>query len=241
VRDNNVLITLCYKVRALAVVLAILLGSATAHAQDFKTHYDLALALYQAQKFEDAIPEFKAAYQLTPKPGLLFNLAQAYRKAGHPREAIEYYDRYLSATPQLDGDTRHKVDGCLAEARNTLAALELEMKRRLAEEKAAHEHESESAPPAQSAGAAALPAGQPAGPLLAPAAPLAPSTPLVASNPAGADPGSQSRPIYKRWWFWTTIGGALAAGAIIGVAVGTQHSATSIMVSSGVPRGTITF
>lgn len=231
-RDKNAVMNFASQVRGLAALLIILLGSATAHGADFKTQYDLALALYQAQKFEESIPEFKAAYQLTAKPGLLFNLAQAYRKAGHPREAIEYYDRYLSATPQIDGDTRHKVDGYLAEARNTLAALELEMKRRLAEDKAAHEQEPEAAPLA------------PAAPPLLPGGLTAavPGTAPVA--PGASDSRSASRPtdqLWQRWWLWTAIGGALVAGVIVGVAVGTQHTNTPIVVATGVPRGTITF
>ncbi len=236
-RNQNVLMTLCYQVRRLAVLLIVLLASATASADDFKTHYDLALALYQAQKFEDAIPEFKAAYQITEKPGLLFNLAQAYRKAGHPREAIEYYDRYLSATPQLDVDTRRKVDGYLAEARNTLAALELEMKRRLAEEKAAHEHEPESPMPLANVAATPVQSGQPD-----PAAPLNAALSTTAPvAPSGTESSAARRPVYKRWWFWTIIGGVAAAGVITGVAVGTQKSTAPITLPSGVPRGMITF
>ena len=211
---------------AAAGVLFILLGSATAHAQDFKTHYDLALALYQAQKFEESIPEFKAAYTLNPKPALLFNLAQAYRKAGHPREAVEHYDLYLSATPQLDGETRHKVDGYLAEARNTLASLELEMKRRLAEDKAAREHDPEPMPP-------------PAPP---PAVAPPPAAVLVAPSPAPAVKDQpMPTPIYKRWWLWTAVGGAAAAAVVTGVAIGTQSPSTPVAVPSGVPRATIIF
>lgn len=211
----------------LAVGLVFLLGSATAYAQDFKTHYDLALALYQAQKFEESIPEFQAAYKLSPKPALLFNLAQAYRKAGHPREAIEHYDQYLSSTPQLDVEMRHKVDGYLAEARNTLASLELEMKRRLAEEKAAREREAEANPPP---------------PAAAPTAAPPPAAVLVAQSPAPLVKDAPApTPIYKRWWLWTAIGGAVAAGVIVGVAVGTQHGSTPVVVASGVPRSAITF
>lgn len=213
---------ICPLLFAAAGVLFILFGGATAHAQDFKTRYDLALALYQAQKFEESIPEFKAAYQINPKPALLFNLAQAYRKAGHPREAIEHYDLYLSATPQLDGETRHKVDGYLAEARNTLAALELEMKRRLAEEKAAREHDPEPTP------------------LPPPAVSPPPPAVLVAPAPAVKERSAQT-PVYKRWWLWTAVGGAVATGVIVGAVVGTQPTSTPIVVGSGVPRSTITF
>jgi tetratricopeptide (TPR) repeat protein len=203
-----------------------------AQASDYKTHYELAMALYQAQKFDEAIPEFKAAYEREAKPGLLFNIAQCYRKAGHPREAIDYYDRYLSSEPRLDNEMRKKVDGYLAEARNTLAALELEMKQRLAEEKAAREREREPAP------AALLPASpgeltpSPASVTLAGAA-------LSAHPPRIAEPAST--PIYKRWWFWTAIaGGVLTAAVITGVAVGSK-GASYPSVPSGVPRVVVMF
>jgi tetratricopeptide (TPR) repeat protein len=203
--------------------LLVLLCCGVAFAQDFKTHYDLGLALYQAQKFEEAIPEFKAAYDLDPKPQLLFNIAQAYRKAGHPREAIQYYDRYLGAEPRLDTDTRRKVDGYLAEAKNTLNALELEMKRRLAEEKAAREVEP--APP-QILPVPMQPAPQPQ--VMAP--------PVM--NPV--DP-PKATPVYKRWWFWTIIGGVVAAGVVTGVVVGVQSSRSPAEIPTGVSRTTITF
>ena len=209
--------------RWLAALVLIALCSASAYAQDFQTHYNLALALYQAQKYEESVPEFKAAYEIDPKPGLLFNIAQAYRKAGHPRDAIQYYDRYLSVEPRLDGDTRRKVDGYLAEARNTLAALELEMKRRLAEEKAAREQE-----PA---------------PIETPAARVEPVAPQPAT-PAGLvaveSQAQVHKPIYKRWWFWTIVGGVVAAGVVTGVVVGTSSSARAA-VPTGAPRATITF
>lgn len=209
------------RARALAAALVVLVTLVTlpCRAADWKTHYDLALALYQAQKFEDSIPEFKAAYEQMPNPGLLFNLAQAYRKAGHPREAIEYYDRYLSAAPQLNEEMRHKVDSYLAETRNTLAALELEMKRRLAEDKAAREPEPEpTAPP-----------------------PRSPPPELAVVTAPITAPAAPPPPIYKRWWLWTAVGGVATAAVIAGVAVGTQSSSTQVAVPSGVPRATIIF
>lgn len=200
-----------------------------AQASDFKTHYELAMALYQAQKFDEAVPEFKAAYEREAKPGLLFNIAQCYRKAGHPREAVDYYDRYLSSEPRMDTDTRRKVDGYLAEARNTLAALELEMKQRLAEEKAAREREPQPAPAPVAAAAPSQPA------LL----PVVPSEPVAATSTP--DRQTRSTPLYQRWWFWTAIGGGVAAAAVItGVAVGTR-STSYPSVPSGVPRVVVKF
>ncbi len=204
----------------------------TASASDFKTHYDLAMALYQAQKFEAAIPEFKAAHEREAKPGLLFNIAQCYRKAGHPREAIEYYDRYLSSEPRLDNEMRKKVDGYLAEARNMLAALELEMKQRLAEEKATREREREPAP------SALIPAA-PAETTQVERAP-APKIELSPPSPSREAP-VPAKPIYTRWWFWTAIGGGVLAAAVItSVAVGSKSSGYPA-VPTGVPRVVLMF
>ena len=67
--------------------------------------------------------EFKAAYKLNPKsPRCCSIWRRPTAKPDTREEAVEHYDLYLSATPQLDGETRHKVDGYLAEARNTLAS-----------------------------------------------------------------------------------------------------------------------
>ncbi len=212
-----------------------LMGARSAQAADYKTHYDLAMALYQAQRFEDAIPEFKAAYEREAKPGLLFNIAQSYRKAGHPREAIEYYDRYLSSEPKLDNEMRRKVDGYLAEARNTLAALELEMKQRLAEEKAKREREQEPAPSTL----APDPTAGPAVPAAAPAPAPRPEPTVAATAPAGE--AGRPVPLYKRWWFWTAIGGGVAAAAIVtGVVLATRPGGYPA-VPTGVPRVTLIF
>lgn len=221
------------RIRWIMPLVVLLLCGAGAHADDFKTHYDLAVALYQAQKYEEAIPEFKAAYDLDPRPGLLFNLAQSYRKAGHLREAIQYYDRYLTSDPRIDTDTRRKVDGYLAETRNTLAALELEMKQRLAEEKAAREHETQAARPE--------PAQAPS--LVKPEPPVPPSPPPPPPPPGlvAVEPRPQPKPIYRRWWFWTAVGGAVAVGAIVGIAVGVTQAKAAPEVPSGVPIGPLTF
>ncbi len=48
-------------------------------------------------------------------------------------------------------------------------------------------------------------------------APIGPS-----STPVPPPPPPVSRPIYKRWWFWTLIGAAVA-GAAAGAAAGTTH------------------
>ena len=61
------------------------------HAQGVR-HYNLA-------EYDLAIEVFKQAYALTPFPGLLFNIAQAYRHQGECGRALEFYRSYLRQKP----------------------------------------------------------------------------------------------------------------------------------------------
>ncbi|MEA2698661.1 MAG: hypothetical protein QOI66_2932 [Myxococcales bacterium] len=54
---------------------------------------------FNAGHFAEAIDAFKAAYQRTPAPALLYNLAQAYRMQKNCPLALESYRRYLETNP----------------------------------------------------------------------------------------------------------------------------------------------
>jgi tetratricopeptide (TPR) repeat protein len=63
---------------------------------------DLAMrgrAYHDAGDYGAAVAAFKEAYVLAPSPGLLFNIAQAYRLAGNCDEAAWMYRRYLDTNP----------------------------------------------------------------------------------------------------------------------------------------------
>jgi hypothetical protein len=78
-------------------------GGGTAHAQEaegFRARYDRGIALYNTGQYDRAIEEFRGAYELKQVPIILFSLAQAHRKAGHHKEAIELYDRFLATDPK---------------------------------------------------------------------------------------------------------------------------------------------
>ena len=47
--------------------------------REAKAHFRKGAIHYHAREYEQAIAEYQAAYQLSPLPDLLFNLAQAYR------------------------------------------------------------------------------------------------------------------------------------------------------------------
>lgn len=58
-----------------------------------RTHHD-------AGDYAAAISAFKEAYVLAPSPGLLFNIAQAYRLDGDCDESAWMYRRYLDTDPR---------------------------------------------------------------------------------------------------------------------------------------------
>lgn len=60
-------------------------------------------AYHNAGDYGNAIIAFKEAYVMAPSPGLLFNLAQAYRLQGNCDDAALMYRRYLATAPGSEG------------------------------------------------------------------------------------------------------------------------------------------
>ena len=63
---------------------------------------------HDAGDYSAAVSAFKEAYVLAPSPGLLFNIAQAYRLAGNCDESAWMYRRFLDTNPSGDRRTRSR-------------------------------------------------------------------------------------------------------------------------------------
>jgi tetratricopeptide (TPR) repeat protein len=87
-----------------------------------RAHYDEGLTQYHVGHFEAAVTEFKLAYELSKKPKLLFNIAQALRLAGHHEQAIYFYRTYLRLVP--DATNSGDVDEFIAASEHALRAEE---------------------------------------------------------------------------------------------------------------------
>lgn len=79
---------------------------------------DRGRQLQRDGKFAQALEAYKAAYVLAPSPGLLFNLAQAYRLSGDCDDAAWMYRRFLDTEPRDDlrelvNDQLAKLQACL--------------------------------------------------------------------------------------------------------------------------------
>jgi tetratricopeptide (TPR) repeat protein len=55
---------------------------------------------YREGQFDTAVENFRAAYELSPRAGLLFNLGMAAERARRDQEALQAYESYLKQEPE---------------------------------------------------------------------------------------------------------------------------------------------
>jgi tetratricopeptide (TPR) repeat protein len=83
-----------------------------------KTLYEQGLSHYNLGEFDQAIAAFRKSYALTQAPGLLFNIAQAFRLEKDYEQATYFYTTYLRLQP--DAANRADVEARLAEMQQAL-------------------------------------------------------------------------------------------------------------------------
>jgi tetratricopeptide (TPR) repeat protein len=104
--------------RAALVLVLVMAGVASAGPnvqKEADVLFEKGQASYQAGKYQDAIAQFKEAYELVKDPVYLFNIAQSYRKVADCTAAAEYYKRYLEKAP--NAENKQKVEQWLEELR----------------------------------------------------------------------------------------------------------------------------
>ncbi len=84
-------------------------------AQALREHMDLGKKCFQSGQFAQAAQQYALSYALKPLPRLLFNTAQAYRRAGRPDEASVLYVRFLDEDPATP--LKKETQGYLEELR----------------------------------------------------------------------------------------------------------------------------
>jgi tetratricopeptide (TPR) repeat protein len=163
-------------------------GDARTQAQ---AHLSRGNDLFTIDKFRDALTEFQAAFAAFPSPKLHFNIGQCQRALGNQPEALAEFQRFVDEAQDVSPELRR-------EAENYIVELKTATNR---------------APPPPTTVVAA-----PIAPVLIPPPPSAitPAAPLIDAAPPAAANIDNERPLYKRWWFWATVG-VIAAGAAVGV------------------------
>ncbi len=84
------------------VILAALLVAAPAAAETVDEHLAKVRVLYDQGDFPRAREELLAAYQVEPRPELLFALGQVELQLGHFQAAIERYEQFIATGPAPD-------------------------------------------------------------------------------------------------------------------------------------------
>jgi tetratricopeptide (TPR) repeat protein len=128
---------------SLAAVPSVRADSASdkAASQQLMQRYERAVRLYNTGQYDKAIEEFQSLYEARPQPILMFNLAQAHRKAGHVAQALDLYERFLGQN--TDPNLKTETEGYLVDLRKQ--AEEAKAAEKAAAEKAAAEKAAEDA------------------------------------------------------------------------------------------------
>src|SRR6184192_3593733 len=88
---------------ALGIACLVLAVTGVASADDrlsAKEHFQKGTKYFDLGRFDEAIKEYEAAYEVKDEPVLLYNIAQAHRLAGHTRDAVYFYKSYLRRVPK---------------------------------------------------------------------------------------------------------------------------------------------
>jgi len=191
---------------ALLCVVALSLALAgTARAEDAEAgrkYFKRGQELLKANDYRGAVKAFEAGNAAAPRVGFLLNIGNCYRKLGELGKAREYYWRFLDAAPK-DHPSRMTVREYL-QAMKQIEADGVSMD-------ASSDKAVPQVPPPPLEPPPAAAAGAPLPPALSARPVEAPSPALSVVEVAPVE--KEKPPVYKRWWFWTLVGGAVAAGA----------------------------
>jgi hypothetical protein len=158
---------------------------------------------FAAGEWKEALALFADLYAQTLHPVYLRNIGRCHQKLRDPDRAIDAFRDYLAKNKQVSGDERVEIEGYIKE----MEGLRADTASRARADAAAVK-------PADTAAASPTSTASP-GPDLTPRPPP-PGPSLVATGP---EPAPAAAPVYKRWWFWTGIGVAVAGGVVAALAL----------------------
>lgn len=117
-------------------------------SDEARAHFDTAVNAFDVGQYERAATEFRAAYDLTQHPDLLYNVYSALERAeGRSAEAADALEQYLEQA-EVPEDRRAALSARLANLRTQLAEQRAEEAERRLEEQRARETTNEATGPA---------------------------------------------------------------------------------------------
>jgi tetratricopeptide (TPR) repeat protein len=163
---------------------------------------------FRLNEFDAALRAYRESYRLAPKPELLFDIGQCYRKLDQKQLAIDSFKSFLQESSD---------EGQKGTARDLIEKLGDAIRQEAA---------AKNAPPQEPLTPAAS------------TRPLGGTRASDSVAPASAVEHRAQRPIYKRWWFWTALSGvaAVAIGVGLGIGLSSGPAAPSVNTTAGTFR-----
>ena len=209
-----------------------LAGRAEAGAADeARDHLDRASGAFALNNFVEAADNYEKAFALKPDPAVLYNAAQAHRRAGNKQRALDLYQSYLRT---YGADRRAEIE---KHVENLKQAIEHDRVVATAPPTTAVPVGSMiAATPASPGGSTIVTVSEPGAPPRAPAG----SQPVLVTPAAPAEQRAQQAQqgddgsLVGKPWFWVVVGGAIVAAVITGALLA-RGGASDPMASIGPP------
>jgi tetratricopeptide (TPR) repeat protein len=200
-----------------------------------KAHFNTGEAYYEHGRFVDAAREFEEAYRLAGKAPLLYNVGKSYDGANDFARALDAYQRFLAAAPPDNPDRdfsakrvellgtlvgKVTIDGAIAGSSVTLDGRDAgttPLSAPLIVNPGRHQlglaHEG------YATWKSAVDVGVGGNTTIA-----AKQMDLVKLVLVNRD---KDTPVYKKWWLWTAVGGAIVVAGVITAVVVTSNGSNS--------------
>lgn len=92
--------------------------------REARGRFERGISMFERGDNTAALAEFLAAYELAPRPSVLFNLAVTYEALRRYPEALDAFERFL-ATPGGDRHDRARAERSVTRMRSLLATLQV--------------------------------------------------------------------------------------------------------------------
>lgn len=203
------------------LVVIVSVGQVAAAADDPKKLFETATAEFNLGHYEKAAAMYEEIYKVTLEPVLLYNIAQAHRLGGDFDKAVFFYRGYLRAQPQAKNHS--EVQRRIAELDEAIAAKRRGQERPPNAPVVVEPHvrtaTATTAQPTAPPPTASEPVPEPRATEPPPVAPPTDTQPQTATASTSTSDTSSGAPVWKKWWFWTIIGGVVVVAVVVAVAV----------------------
>ena len=202
-----------------------------------KAHFNTGSVDYEHGRFTEAAHEFEEAYRLSGRAPLLYNVGKSYDGANDFAHALDAYQRFLAAAPPDNPDRdfsakrvellqtlvgKIALDGAVAGSQLALdgkAAGMTPLAAPLVVNPGRHQLSLTHEGYATYKTAVDVPVGGTATAAIK-------QTEAVKVVTVAA-PHEKETPVYKKWWLWVAVGGAVVAAGVITAVVVSSDSAAS--------------